>query len=43
MCKQIIIIEIIIKIEIITWNHIIIRIKQEYLKLYNYVQIICIR
>ena len=30
-------------IEIISWNHIIIRIRQKYLKPYNCVQIICIR
>ena len=29
--------------EIITWNHIIISIREEYLKPYNYVQIISIR
>ena len=31
------------QIEIITWSHIIISIRQEYLKPYNCVQIICIR
>ena len=30
-------------IEIITWNHIIVCIRLEYLKLYKCVQIICIR